>query len=102
MLRRAGDWAQVCYEAGDRFPDPAYITYSILGWVPEETLAQRTRRYFFHLTLEGKTPERWTQEADNHIFTLFWAPLAQLPDLVAPQNEWLPYVRNVLGYRFEP
>ena len=100
-LRQQNDFIQVTYREGNRFPDPDYITYQITGWVPQEALCQTIRRHFYHLTTNAQTTETWTQRADCHVFRPFWAPLAELPAIVAPQNGWLPYVQDQLGYRFE-
>jgi hypothetical protein len=26
---------------------------------------------------------------DNHVFTLFWAPLSALPQIMHPQDQWV-------------
>lgn len=96
--RQADDYAQVSYIEEDRFPDPQYITYQITGWVPLDCLADRVRRTFYHLALTGTAPERWEQASDQHVFTLFWAPLTALPEIVQPQNEWFDFVREQCEY----
>jgi 8-oxo-dGTP pyrophosphatase MutT (NUDIX family) len=93
-------WVQVTYAEGDRYPDPAYTTYQITGWVPEETLAEALLRHFYHLSVPAGGPDRWQQPADNHLFRPFWAPLDNLPGIVPPQQAWLEYVNEVLGYKF--
>jgi 8-oxo-dGTP pyrophosphatase MutT (NUDIX family) len=87
--RRSSGFLQVTYEEYDREPDRRYVTMAITGWVPDEVLADTIRRHFYELVYPGPTEERWTVFADNHTFTLFWAPLADLPEIVVPQNEWL-------------
>jgi hypothetical protein len=66
---------------------------SITGWVPDEVLADTRRRHFFHLEFEGETATQWTVRTDNHCFTLFWAPLSALPQIISPQDEWLAFLR---------
>jgi hypothetical protein len=92
--RRAGGFSQVTYEEFDRVPEPEYVTMCITGWVPDDTLADMTERHFFHLEPGEGTEERWVVRADNHLFTLFWAPLAALPEIIPPQDEWLPFLRS--------
>ena len=100
LHRREHGFAQVTYDEGDRFPDPTYISYQITGWVPEETLARANRRSLFHLELVGDAPDGWEHFSDNHLFRLFWASLSDLPEIIAPQREWLDFARNVSGYQF--
>ena len=95
--RQEGRFTQVTYEEPDRVPDPQFITMSITGWVPDEVLADTRVRHFFHLEYDGPTKERWTAFSDNHTFTLFWAPLSDLPEIIAPQDRWLAYLHTVLG-----
>ena len=65
---------------------------SITGWVPDEVLAETQRRHFFHLAVQQDTPEEWMVFTDNHYFTLFWASLRALPEIIQPQNEWLEFL----------
>ncbi len=92
LHRQAGGFSQVSYQETDRYPDPRYISYQITGWVADDALADRQRRYFYLLACDEKTPERWTAATDNHVFTLFWVPLAALPEIVLPQQPWLEYL----------
>jgi hypothetical protein len=85
----AKGFSQITYIERDRWPDPQYVTMEITGWVPDEVLSEGWRRHFFHLEFEGETGERWTTQTDWHRFTVFWAPLHALPDIVSPQDEWL-------------
>lgn len=87
--RQAVGFAQVTYEEPDRVPDPQYVTMRITGWVPDSVLTDIRRRHFFHLEFAGASPARWTVRSDSHLFTLFWAPLADLPPIVPPQDMWL-------------
>jgi hypothetical protein len=48
----------------------------------------------FLLVFDGRADERWTVFVDNHTFTLFWAPVARLPEIVHPQDEWLEFLRK--------
>ena len=89
LEREAAGFSQVTYEEFDRLPDPRYVSYRITGWVPEQTLADRRIRYFFHLTYDGSSAERWVVAVDRHHFTPFWAPIAALPPIIPPQDTWL-------------
>ncbi len=97
VRRQADGFTQVEYLENDREPDPQFVTYAILGWVPNERLARLRRRYFFHMSCTTPTPQSWTQFSDNHNFALFWAPLADLPPIAAPQDEWLQYLPHAPG-----
>ncbi|MFL7791712.1 MAG: hypothetical protein AB8I69_06185 [Anaerolineae bacterium] len=90
----ADGFTQVTYEEPDRVPDPQYITMCITGWVPDDVLADIRRRHFFLLAFDGQADERWTTFADKHTFTLFWASLIDLPEIVHPQDEWLEFLRK--------
>ncbi len=90
--QHAGDFSQVRYEEWDRWPDPEYITYAITGWVPDAVLGDTIKRYFYHLEFQGVTEKSWSVTTDNHHFNLFWAPLGQLPDIIAPQDGWLEFL----------
>jgi len=94
--RRENGYAQITYKEPDRLPDPSYTTYQITGWVPDETLSQRQRRYFFLLHFDGHTPPSWKVNADFHTFTLSWYPIDDLPDLIPPQDEWLSVLLKYL------
>jgi len=90
--RKAGEFSQVTYEEPDRATAPQYISMCITGWVPDGVLAGTRKRHFFHLEFHGHAEERWTVRADNHTFTLFWASLAALPEIIHPQDEWLEFL----------
>ncbi len=92
LHRRVAGFSQVSYQETDRYPDPTYISYQITGWVADDALTDVQRRHFYLLACHQKTTARWTVSTDNHIFTLFWAPLAALPEIVAPQQAWLEYL----------
>lgn len=98
--REQDGFKQVTYIEHDKWPDPTYATYVITGWVPSDVLTNRARRYFYHLNFNGTSVEKWTVFIDNHLFEPFWAPFINLPEIVYPQSEWLPYVTDTLGYRF--
>ncbi len=89
VRRRSGGFSQITYEELDRASEPQYVTLNITGWVPDETLADTRRRHFYRLLFDGPSPERWSVHADNHVFRPFWAPLADLPPLIPPQDAWL-------------
>ncbi len=102
LLRENEDYAQVSYEEADRLPDPQYITYQVTGWVECSSLARYISRHFYHLAVDENLPTSgWTAATDQHIFRPFWAPLAELPPIIPPQDRWLPYVKNELHYWFE-
>lgn len=98
--RAHGNWTQITYEEPDQYPNANYTTYRITGWVPNDTLARRQRRHFFHLIADDETRESWTQFSDNHQFRLFWASLAALPEIASPQNRWVEYVCEELKYNW--
>jgi 8-oxo-dGTP pyrophosphatase MutT (NUDIX family) len=92
LQREESGFCQVLWEEWDRWPDPRYLSMSILGWVPGETLVAGQLRHFFLCEFRGETPGRWAVDADNHRFTAFWAPLTALPPLVGPQQAWLAFL----------
>ncbi len=92
--RRIKEFSQVTYEEFDRVPDPQYVTMCITGWVPDGVLTNIRKRHFFHVEFHGHSQERWTVDADNHRFTLFWAPLADLPEIIHPQDEWIEFLHR--------
>jgi 8-oxo-dGTP pyrophosphatase MutT (NUDIX family) len=94
--RQEKGFTQVTYEEPDRVPDPQFITMSITGWVPDGVLADTRVRHFFHIEYDGSLKEQWTAFSDNHTFTLFWAPLSDLPQIIAPQDRWLAYLHRGL------
>jgi len=51
--------------------------------------ADTRRRHFFHLEYLDLSKGRWTMFTDNHVFTLFWAPLSALPQIMHPQDQWV-------------
>jgi 8-oxo-dGTP pyrophosphatase MutT (NUDIX family) len=91
--RQANGFSQITYEEFDRVPEPQYVTMSITGWVPDDMLADTSRRHFFHLEYLGLSEDSWTVFTDHHVFTLFWAPLLALPQIIHPQDQWV----KVLG-----
>jgi len=95
VQRADGGFTQVTYLEWDEEPARNYVTYQITGWVRDETLTTSMRRHFFHLTHPGDTPESWPVEIDYHTFTLFWAPLDDLPRPIGPQAAWLEVLRQV-------
>lgn len=97
VRRRRPGFSQVTYEEYDREPDRQYVTMAITGWVPDEVLSDTIRRHFYELECAGPTDEQWTVFIDNHTFTLFWAPLSALPEIVPPQNEWLEFLFREAG-----
>lgn len=92
--RRANGFSQVTYEEFDQVPNPQYVTMRITGWVSDDVLADTRRRHFFHIEFHGRSEDRWTVCVDNHRFTLFWAPLTALPEIIHPQDEWLAFLHR--------
>ena len=90
--RRADGFSQVTYKEFDQVPDPQYVTMCITGWVPDDVLSDTKKRHFFHLEFHGHSEASWTVHTDNHLFTLFWSPLAALPEIIHPQDEWLEFL----------
>lgn len=84
----------------DDIDNPTYVTYQILGWIPKNCISKEIERHMYHLVVQGETKDFWEIDADNHVFHFFWAPINRLPNIVAPQNEWVDYVQNELNYNF--
>jgi 8-oxo-dGTP pyrophosphatase MutT (NUDIX family) len=92
MVRRhrtQGEFSHVTYAERDERADPPYVSFQITGWMPTAALTRQATRYFYHFAYDRQTPQTWLVDTDNHRFRLFWAPLAQLPPLVAPQRWWV-------------
>ncbi|MFN2241802.1 MAG: NUDIX domain-containing protein [Anaerolineae bacterium] len=94
--RQERGFTQITYEEPDRAPEPTFITMSITGWVPDGVLTGTWERHFYQLEYAGPARERWTAFSDNHTFTLFWAPLSNLPDIIPPQDKWLKVLHRGL------
>ena len=94
LNRESCEFSQVTYEELDRVPNPQYVTMCITGWVPNDVLTDTRKRYFFHLEFHGRSERSWTVFTDNHRFSLFWAPLTDLPEIIHPQDEWLEFLRK--------
>ena len=92
------DFIQISYKEGDKFPEPNFISYQITGWTKEINLASRISRKFYHLQSASQADE-WEVDTDGQRFKLFWRPLDNLPQVVAPQNEWLDYILRELDDR---
>ena len=92
----SSEWSQVVYEEYDLNTSPPILLTRYSGWVPSRLLASRVVRHFFHLTPIGPTPDTWEQEADRHLFRLYWVPLAPKPKLIEGQDAWLDRVYDAL------
>ena len=92
VMRAAGDFLQVRYAETDRYPDPQYMSFELVGWVPAHTVARARVRYFAWLSAPADTPSHWTHVDEQHHFTLRWHPVDALPDLVPPQAPWLRHL----------
>jgi 8-oxo-dGTP pyrophosphatase MutT (NUDIX family) len=97
ILRKQHGYTQVSYEEPDQIPNPTYTSYQITGWVPNEVLTRRQVRHFFLLRFSGSTPPSWKVNADHHTFTLFWAPMDEIPALIPPQDKWLDRLTRYLS-----
>lgn len=87
--RTQGEFSHITYAEREERTGPPYISFQITGWVPTAALTRCVTRYFYHFGYAGQTPPSWFVETDNHRFRLFWALLAALPPLAAPQRPWL-------------
>ncbi len=96
-----GEFTQITYAEYDRFPDPQYLTYQIIGWVPTTILSKDIRRHFFHVGINEDVQDEWEIFADNHKFKLFWSSFTNLANIIKPQYKWFDYVKQDLGYEFE-
>ncbi|MEZ4865356.1 MAG: NUDIX domain-containing protein [Caldilineaceae bacterium] len=94
VVRQQDSFTQVTYQEYDRVPDPTYVSLSITGWAPASALATMQVRHFYLLPFAGASAARWQVHNDHYWFTLFWAPLHQLPPLVPPQQPWLSYIER--------
>src|SRR5690606_23425858 len=92
VVRAAGDFLQVHYAENDRYPDPQYKAFELLGWIPANSVTGVRIRHFAWLTAPNATPPSWTNFDDFHNFTWRWHPLDSLPELVIPQAPWLRYL----------
>lgn len=84
VLRQSEGFTQITYLEYDKVPDPNYVSVQITGWVPNERLAKKRKRYFFHLEFDGATESSWKIFNDHHTFSIFWAPLRDLPAIIPP------------------
>jgi len=94
--RRSNGFSQVTFQEFDRVPNPQYVSMCITGWVPNNVLADTRKRLFSHLEFDGHSEESWTVYDNYHIFTLFWAPLNALPEIIHPQDTWLEFLPKQL------
>jgi 8-oxo-dGTP pyrophosphatase MutT (NUDIX family) len=95
VVRHEAGFTQVKFEETDRYINPQYATYSILGWVPDEALTTQRIRHFFLFTAPDPTLEQWSVEVDYTRFELFWSPLNHLPEIVPPQASWLKWIKGI-------
>lgn len=105
VLRRAGEWVQVDFRESNRFPDPEWDTFRIIGWVPDDVLCTAVRRHIYLLTPTAPTPDaEWSVEIDNHVFRPFWASVDEIVAtgaavVVEPQRPWLDYLPDIANAR---
>jgi 8-oxo-dGTP pyrophosphatase MutT (NUDIX family) len=90
-------FAHVTYVECDPYTDPAAVSFQITGWVPKDVITRQLERSFYHFPYHGQTPATWSVDTDNHRFRLFWAPLDQLPPIVAPQRWWVDILKQSLA-----
>lgn len=95
VVRAARGFLQVRYSETDRYPDPQYVTFELLGWIPTDAVTGGRIRHFAWVTAPDSTPTCWTHFDDHHNFTLRWHRLDALPELVAPQAPWLRYLSKL-------
>jgi hypothetical protein len=48
------------------------------------------------LAYTGETPDVWDVTDDGHTWTLFWAPVGDLPPIIPPQDQCLAYLSAAL------
>jgi 8-oxo-dGTP pyrophosphatase MutT (NUDIX family) len=99
VLRSTDGWIQIDFRETDRFPDPEYFTFRVIGWVTADMICRTLRRHFYLLTPTQRTPDaEWTVEIDYHVFRPFWAPLDEAlvsgGGVIEPQRSWLNYLRG--------
>lgn len=92
VLRAEGDFLQLRYRETDRYPDPQYVSFELVGWVPAEAVAGVRVRYFVRLSSPAATPLSWTNFEDHHNFTLRWHRREEWPELVPSQAPWLRFL----------
>lgn len=97
ISRTQGGFSQVTYREHDREPQPRFETMRITGWVPDSALAADLVRHFYLFSLPDCTSDRWSVFADHHTFVPFWAPIAALPQIISPQDQWLEILRAALS-----
>jgi 8-oxo-dGTP pyrophosphatase MutT (NUDIX family) len=96
LLRQVPGFTQVSYVEGDVYPNPAYTSYQITGWVGSVCLALKLRRRFYHLTSVEDTPDSWQISVDQHTYTLSWVDVLSMPEIVPPQNEYWEKFRDLV------
>jgi 8-oxo-dGTP pyrophosphatase MutT (NUDIX family) len=95
VLRKTDGFTQITYIEHDQVPLPNYVSMQITGWIQDEFLASFRKRYFYHFEIEEETETEWQVLTDHHTFTLFWAPLKALPEIIYPQNTWLGFLSQI-------
>lgn len=98
--RSENGFTLVTYLEYDNFINPTYVSYQITGWVPDDSLSKKIRRYFYHIESRDSLVDSWKVFTDNHRFKLFWTPIDNLHEIVTPQDQWVDFVRNKLDYSF--
>lgn len=88
-LRLADGFTQISYVDLDDAVNPTYESFRIVGWMANEALTRIQERAFFHFDFTGETPDTWEIFVDYHRFQLFWAPVENVPEIIAPQRAWL-------------
>ncbi|HZC27109.1 MAG TPA: NUDIX domain-containing protein [Actinopolymorphaceae bacterium] len=99
VVERRDGYARVVYEERDLDAGNDGLLYARFhGWVPDDALAYRQVRAFYHFRAGTGAPERWQQlENDKFVFHLFWVPLVPKPDiLIGPIQEWLDTYHDAL------
>jgi 8-oxo-dGTP pyrophosphatase MutT (NUDIX family) len=92
VRKHSNGFTQITYIEYDHVPNPQDVSMQITGWVDDTYLATLRKRHFYYLKIEAETDRRWQVFTDHHTFTLFWAPLTALPEIIHPQNTWLEFL----------
>jgi 8-oxo-dGTP pyrophosphatase MutT (NUDIX family) len=102
VLRTGEVFSQISYVEYDQYPHSEYVSMNITGWIENEKLDQEQRRHYYYFEVKEEVEETWQRRTDNHIFTLFWASLKVLPEIVYPQSVWLEQLHNFLKANRDP
>lgn len=91
LMHEAG-FTKVRFEETHHNNDPEDISYSIIGWVPDEALTSQRTRHFYLFDAPNATPDHWSVPVDYTTFELFWASINDLPPIIPPQDGWVKWL----------